>query len=202
MDMKGQRRKWWILAWFITTGIAFIAGQALGSESTIYMYRDGKGVMHFTNTPTSSLFKVFTKEFISYPRILQAPSSFDEHIHKAAEQYNIPASLVKSVIKVESNFNPRAVSTKGATGLMQIMPFNFEDLSIENPYDPQQNILGGACYLKRMLDRFNGELHLALAAYNAGPESVAKYQDIPPYPETQDYVRQVLKYYEYYRGRV
>lgn len=202
MGMNGAWGKRRIIAWILTAWVASSTGSALGFESTIYMYRDAKGVMHFTNTPTSPRFKVFSKEFVSYPRILQPPSSFDEHIRKAADQYNIPASLVKSVIKVESNFNPRAVSTKGATGLMQIMPFNFEDLSIENPYDPQQNILGGACYLKRMLDRFNGELHLALAAYNAGPESVAKYQDIPPYPETQDYVRQVLKYFEYYRSRV
>jgi soluble lytic murein transglycosylase-like protein len=191
-----------VIVWVLGIWLAGSSSFAGASDSLIYMYRDDKGVMHFTNTPTSSKYKIFSKQFVSYPPIIQPPSSYDDHIRKAAAYYSLPFSLVKSVIKVESNFNPRAVSDKGATGLMQIMPFNFNDLEIENPYDPRQNILGGACYLKRMLDRFNGELSLAIAAYNAGPEAVAKYQSIPPYPETQDYVRQVLKYYQLYRNQV
>ena len=189
-------------AGIIIVGVVLLALPAApAAYAQIYMFKDAGGVMHFTNTPTSSNYKPYTKKFVFYPRprVRHSPKHYDNHIRLAANRFDIPFSLVKSVIKVESNFNPRAVSTKGAKGLMQIMPFNFKDLAIRNPYDPHENIQGGACYLKRMLDRFEGKMSLALAAYNAGPEAVDKYKTIPPYPETQNFVRKVMQFYQMYQ---
>ena len=102
------------------------------------------------------------------------------------------------MIKAESDFNPWAVSRAGAKGLMQIMPDNIRALNIKDPFDPWENIKGGAQYLKQLLERFNGDLPLALAAYNAGPNTVDRYRGIPPIQETRDFVDRVLKYYSIY----
>jgi soluble lytic murein transglycosylase len=103
------------------------------------------------------------------------------------------------MIKAESDFDPRAISRKGATGLMQIMPENFKMLKLENPFDPWQNIRAGAQYFKKLYERFNGKLALSLAAYNAGPTAVDRYKSIPPYQETEEYVRRVLRYYRTFK---
>jgi soluble lytic murein transglycosylase-like protein len=103
--------------------------------------------------------------------------------------------LLKALIKTESDFDPRAVSKAGAMGLMQIMPENIRRLEIKDPFDPKDNVMGGARYLKQLINRFNGKLHLALAAYNAGPGVVEKYQRIPPFQETENFVKQVMEYY-------
>jgi soluble lytic murein transglycosylase len=108
--------------------------------------------------------------------------------------------LLKAIIKAESDFNPRAVSKKGAMGLMQIMPENIKAMNISNPFDPLENILGGARYFREMLDRFKGHLSLSLAAYNAGPTAVERYNNqIPPYKETENYIERVLKFYSSYQ---
>jgi soluble lytic murein transglycosylase len=113
----------------------------------------------------------------------------------------VDSLLVKAIIKAESDFNPKAVSKKGAMGLMQIMPQNFQDLQIENPFDPRENIMGGTRYFKYLYDRFDGKLALSLAAYNAGPTAVDHYnKSIPPYKETEQYVERVLRYYRNYRN--
>jgi soluble lytic murein transglycosylase len=103
------------------------------------------------------------------------------------------------VIKVESDFNPEAVSKKGAKGLMQIMPDNFKSLAVKDPFNPSQNIMGGVLYLQRLLKRYEYKLPLVLAAYNAGPEAVDKYKNIPPYEETQNYVKKVMETYSQYK---
>ncbi len=112
----------------------------------------------------------------------------------AARRYELPAGLISSVIRHESNFDPRAVSSAGAQGLMQLMPATARELGVDDPFDIHQNIDGGARYLKQMLTQFDGDLRQALAAYNAGPGTVRRYGGIPPYPETRRYVRKVMAY--------
>jgi soluble lytic murein transglycosylase-like protein len=174
----------------------FVSSPALAD---IYVYIDSQGVMHFTNTPTSSNYKVYIREPILRPDALYHNRSYDDVISEAAKRNGLSSSLIKALIHVESYFNPRAVSKKGAMGLMQIMPENIRLLHINDPFDPWENIMGGASYLKAMLERFSGQLPLALAAYNAGPTVVEKYNDIPPYPETQDYVQKVLRFFHLYK---
>ena len=119
---------------------------------------------------------------------------YNDIINYVAKKYNISTALIKSVIKAESGFDPTAVSSAGAMGLMQLMPGTASGQGVENAFDPVQNIEGGAKYLRSMLDKFGGNLELALAAYNAGPGNVIKYGGIPPFDETQNYVKKIMGY--------
>ena len=169
------------------------------APADIYRYIDENGVMHFTNTPTSSKYKLFMRERKIFISKLDS-NQFDPIISDASKKYAIEAPLIKAVIKAESDFDPNAMSHKGARGLMQIMPMNYRLLNVENPFDPHQNIDGGARYLREMMDRYNGKLNLSLAAYNAGPGAVDKYGGVPPYPETTEYIERVMKYYERFKN--
>ncbi len=137
---------------------------------------------------TSESFQTAFKEATS------KTESMDAIFAEAAARYGVSEKLLKSVAKAESNFNPKAVSKAGAIGVMQLMPATARSLGVTDPYDARQNIMGGAKYLKENLDRFGGNVSLALAAYNAGPNAVQKYGGIPPYKETQNYVKTVTSY--------
>jgi soluble lytic murein transglycosylase len=168
----------------------------------IYMYVDGEGVTHFTNIPNSRNYKLFLRERssrdVSSDRSESQLNRYDSHIRLASKTHGVDFHLLKAIIKVESDFDSRAVSEKGAVGLMQIMPENFSLLNLKNPYDPGQNIMAGTRYFRGLLDQF-GELKLALAAYNSGPGLVERLGSIPRIPETEEYVRRVMKYYAYFK---
>ena len=165
------------------------------------MYIDKEGVIHFTNVPTSSAtdYRVYIKERPNKIYKIYSNNRYDNMIMEASKKHGVSFPLLKAIIKTESDFNPRAVSKKGALGLMQIMPKNLKSLNIRDPFDPWENIMGGALYFKKMLNRFQGKISLSLAAYNAGPTAVAQYKTIPPYRETRRYVKKVMKHYYSYK---
>jgi soluble lytic murein transglycosylase len=173
-----------------------MAAVSPGLYADIYMYIDEKGVFHFTDTPASPQYELFIKE--RKPKANKTPATantYDHYIREASKTYGISAPLLKAVVKVESDFNPNAVSNMGAKGLMQIMPQNYGPLQINDPFNPRESIMGGARYLSQLLHRFNGNVKLALAAYNAGPDAVEQSRDIPPIQETKDYVKKIMRYY-------
>jgi soluble lytic murein transglycosylase len=179
--------------------LMLVAGLERPVRADIYMYRDANGVMHFTNTPSSPEYRLYIRS--RKPRY--SPSNikkYDRIIREAAQIHGVDFYLLKAIIQAESSFNPRAVSKKGARGLMQIMPQNYPSLNIKDPFDPRQNIMGGTRYFRRLYDRYDGKLALSLSAYNAGPTIVDRYQRIPPIPETERYVEKVMRFYRHYKN--
>ncbi|MFN3505537.1 MAG: lytic transglycosylase domain-containing protein [Caldimicrobium sp.] len=191
--------------------VFFLATEGLASK--IYYYEDPEtGETFFSNVPLDGNFKIYLnlpkrEKKLNNFSFLRNKSGQEESLtdkfhqifEEVAKEFNLDPYLLKAIAKVESNFNPRAVSPKGAMGIMQIIPSTAKLVGLSNPFDPIENIYGGAKYLKRLLDEFR-DLKLSLAAYNAGPEAVRQYRGIPPYTETVNYVQSVLYYYNLYRN--
>jgi soluble lytic murein transglycosylase-like protein len=198
----------------LVLALALLGVPAAGRAGSLYAFVDGDGVIHVTNVPQDPRYrrlKVQLPDYDGVHRIVlngrRSPSrhlrrnstAYDQHIHAAAQKYGLAPPLLKAVMAAESNFDPSAVSVKGATGLMQLMPATARDMSVDDPRDPAQNIDGGARYLRLLQDRYGGDLEKVLAAYNAGPEAVSRSGGaIPDIAETQAYVRKVLGLYQGY----
>jgi soluble lytic murein transglycosylase-like protein len=178
------------------------------SRADIYRYEDDEGIVHFTDAPTDRRFKVFMRDLKKDKQLrtkLQFsssvnPAEYDSIISTCATKYGVNPCLIKAVIHAESGYNPNAVSRKGASGLMQLMPGTARSLKVSNSLDPQDNVEGGVKYLRFLLDTFRGDVSLAVAAYNAGLNKVARYGGIPPYNETRTYVNRVLSYMQSYQA--
>ncbi len=190
----------------------------------VYRWIDSRGVVHLTNAPADPNYKKYQvgssggtgkgiliiarnesrrrHRHFSFEKSGRDPKTakdFDTLIVRAARRHGLPPGLVKAVVRAESNFQPHAVSNKGAQGLMQLMPATAEDLGVDDPLRAEDNVYGGTRYLRAMYERF-GDWKYALAAYNAGPGAVDRFGGIPPYAETQQYVERVLHYYRRYDG--
>jgi hypothetical protein len=168
-----------------------------GAAAQTFKFQAEDGTVHFTNAPTDPRYRRMgfisgtSAGFLRMPTPDVAP--YGSEIKEAAERWGVPEKLVHAVIGVESGFNARAVSPKGARGLMQLMPATASTLGVRNSFDPRENIDAGVRHLRGLIDRFGNNLALALAAYNAGERAVTGYGGIPPYPETQDYVAKILR---------
>ncbi len=182
------------LAWLAMLSALFCTPAYAG----IYTYVDENGVRHYTNIPDSSRYEYMCPEIGDASYSAGQRERFDSLIKKAAARYGLDFALVKAIVRVESNFNPQAVSDAGAIGLMQLMPSAIKDFRITNPYDPHANIMAGTRYLSSLMEKFESNLRLSLAAYNAGPEAVKRYKGIPPYKETKNYVDKVMRCYSRY----
>lgn len=168
------------------------------SSGDIYRYRDKNGIWHFTNIKNDKRYKLYIRTSLKGPA--DYIKEYSTIIKQASRRFGIESSLIKAVIKAESDFDHKAVSRKGARGLMQLMPKTIDHMEVKDPFNPEENIFGGTRYLSLLLERFNNDKKLALAAYNAGPEKVDKYQGVPPFPETKSFISKVLNYYFKYKS--
>lgn len=200
-------------------GICLIGLLPLNTHADIFAFRDENGVMHITNVKShDKRYQLIRKE--SKPgeadrpsviyrsnkpgkslRTLRANPEMEALVSRLTHQYSVDRALVKAVIHAESSYNPRAVSPKGAQGLMQLMPATAARYGVRDAFDPAQNISGGVRYLRDLLTQFNQNTRLAVAAYNAGENSVLRYGGIPPYRETKNYVAKVLQLHKQYKGQ-
>jgi len=196
-----------IVALALTSIAVACPGEA---AADIFSYTDAEGVVHFSNKPAGDgRFRLYLKTpkskragvvpFLPSDTSSDRFTRYDEWIHQAAILYQIPEELIRAVIMVESNYDPRAVSQTGAQGLMQLMPETGLRMQMRDAFDPRENIFGGTRYLRVLANMFNGDLELTIAGYNAGEGAVVRFAGIPPYEETQDYVTRVVGYYRRYR---
>ena len=188
---------------------ALLAGVASAAKIYVYQQRDGSRLI--TDHPRIErgyrLVKIYGVSEAGWaatnsrysPQIRPVPSRYDPMILTTASRFGVDAALVKAVMHVESGFNPQAVSVKGASGLMQLMPQTATRYGVERIFDPRQNIAGGVKYLRFLLREFDGDTRLALAGYNAGENAVIKHDGVPPFPETRGYVSKVMSLYQRYR---
>ncbi|HEY8515647.1 MAG TPA: lytic transglycosylase domain-containing protein [Candidatus Binatia bacterium] len=194
------------------------------AAAEVYSFRDRRGVVHFTNVPNDSRYKPVPLERARVTRISytpdkdgkrtarrgvtfvnrrntawrEPPEDLAQMIVDTALRYGVEPALVHAVVRAESDFDHLAVSSAGAQGLMQLMPGTASDVGVRDAFHPQENLDGGVYYLRQMIDRFGGNIQLALAAYNAGPATVERYGGVPPYPETIEYLQRVFRFRQEY----
>jgi len=201
----GLSRPWRMVGMSVVTALVLLLFLNSIVHAEMYLCRDESGAVNFTNVPNGSDCKTFDlqKENGSWAGVVPSrpdSSMYDREILRVSRIYNIDPSLIKAIIHTESDFDHRAVSRSGAQGLMQLMPDTARDLQVDNPFNPWENIEGGTRYFRSILDSFNDDLILSLAAYNAGPGLVARTGGVPRIPETLRYVSKVLKRYKVYRA--
>lgn len=190
-------------------GLSVVSGAA---RADIFHFTDREGVAHYTNVQPAggSWRRLYHTDDRGHPTTALGSSErrldparmkvYDAHIKEASELYQLPEAFIRAIVLVESNFFPDAISEAGAMGLMQLMPGTALNMGVLNAFDPRQNVLGGTRYLRMLANRFNGDLVLTVAAYNAGEGAVQKYHGVPPYRETRHYVRRVLHHYYAFRN--
>lgn len=179
----------------VILALLFVEVAAYGD---IYRFKDRDGVWHFTNIKDDARYRLYIKTRPSTPKAYI--KKYEGIIRQAAKEFHVDPSLIKAIIKAESDFDRLAVSHKGAQGLMQLMPQTASELQVRDPFDPEDNIYGGTRYLSRLLKRFGNNMQLAVAAYNAGPELVEKAGGIPSVQETRRFVARVLRYYSQFKA--
>jgi len=167
------------------------------AQADIYRFKDKNGVWHFTNIRSDPRYRLYRRK--GGLKATQYIINYDAIIHKAAEQFGVEAHLIKAIIMAESAFDPNAISESGAQGLMQLMPATANDMRVYDPFDPEENILGGTQYLSLLLKKFKQDKRRAVAAYNAGPKIVAEHDSVPPIAQTKRFVERVMKYYMEFR---
>jgi len=192
-----------MLVKYAMAAFALCAAAICSASPPIYRYVDADGVAHFTDKPDSRRYELFdlkglTRSGDRYdPRLLARGAQYDAIIEAEAKSAGVQPNLLRAVIIVESGFNPRALSKRGAVGLMQLMPETAMRFGVSNRYDPRQNVRGGALYLGFLINRFSQNVRLALAAFNAGEDAVERNSgQIPPFSETREYVPKVLRIYQ------
>jgi soluble lytic murein transglycosylase len=167
----------------------------------VYVYKDSQGVLTFTNVPNHAGYRRVIRDASAQDSVQSTGNgAYEDLIRAASGRHSVDADLVRAVIKAESDFRSNARSYKGAMGLMQLMPETARLHNVADAYDPSENVEGGVRHLKMLLERYQGDLQLSLAAYNAGSSAVEKHGGIPPFAETREYVRRVLRFYDSYRG--
>jgi len=203
--MGSFRMRWQALfGWCVVGGVTLAASGGSQAQAQISQRVGPGGVIELSSSRRTAKPEgkaAPSRVVMPTPGSTVRATRFDDYIREAARLYRIPEALIRAVIKVESNFDPRAVSPANARGLMQMIPATAERMMVNDIFDPRQNILGGTRYLRILANTFNGNQQLTIAAYNAGERAVARYGGIPPYEETQRYVVDVLSYYEAYRSR-
>ncbi len=185
--------------------LASLSSQGSQGYAEIFQFTAPDGTVSFSNVPVDTRYRLFSiSPDLPFSK-LQPPSRYERNrvfrlIDAAAQEHRIDPALIRAVVKAESDYNPTAISPAGALGLMQLMPGTARDLDVKNPFDPEENIRGGVQYLRYLLDRFQGSVPLAVAAYHAGEQNVDRHGGIPPIAATKDYVKRVMTLHKRYLG--
>ena len=179
-----------LIVWFLSaiTGSAHL-------YADIYYYKDRNGVLHFSNVPVDPRYRFKEMEKVRVYIYEDNRKKYDTMISNKAKKYQLDPRLLKAIVKAESDFNPLAISEDGAMGLMQLMPEKARELRVRNVFDPLENVEAGARYFSELLRKYDGDITMALGAYNAGEEAVRSYQGVPPFQETQEYIQRVERLY-------